>query len=106
MATIAVFYSGSRVVNRNFVSSEKSGQQTREEFYRSSTVMQHIKGVGIPKTVGSFREMVASGSTLDLASTQGLSLIETLGKVTFTKHPQQINIMDKTSGKMIVSIAI
>lgn len=68
--------------------------------------MQHIKGTGIPKTTGTFREMVASGSSLDLASAKGLSLIKTLGNVTFLKHPQQINIMDKTSGVMIVCIAI
>jgi hypothetical protein len=33
-----------------------------------------------------------------------LELIACLGYVTFMKHPQQINIMDKLSGKIIASI--
>jgi hypothetical protein len=88
------------------VSKEKSREQTREDFYRSTAVKQHLKGTGIPKTVGTFRDMVSSGSKLDLGSAEGSKLVETLGGVTFSKHPQQINIMDKSSGKMIVSIPI
>jgi len=48
--------------------------------------------------------MVASGSSEDLESKKGLELIACLGKVTFIKHPQQINIMDKSNGKIIASI--
>ena len=87
------------------MSKAKSKEQTREDFYRSDTVKQYLKGYGIPKTSGSFKDMVSSGSKLDLKSAEGSSLVETLGAVTFSRHPQQINIMDKSSGKMIVSIA-
>jgi hypothetical protein len=87
------------------VSNEKSDQQTRQEFYCSSLVKQHIKTEGVPTTVGSFRDMVASGSGLDLDSSEGSNLMKILKFVTFSKHPQQINIMDKSSGVTIVSIA-
>jgi hypothetical protein len=50
--------------------------------------------------------MVASGSKVKLESKEGTELIETLRRVVFAKHPQQINITDDTNGKMIVSVAI
>ena len=84
--------------------SNESREKTREDFYRGEMVRQHIKGAGIPATVGTFRAMVASGSSMNLDSPDGADLIKTLGFVTFSKHPQQINIMDKSSGKTIVSI--
>ena len=100
------FIPGRQASIRNTVKNEKSGQQKREEFYSSSMVRKHIKEMKIPTTVGAFKDMVASGSNLNLDSSEGLDLIETLGHVTFARHPQQINIMDKSSGKMIVSIPI
>jgi hypothetical protein len=50
--------------------------------------------------------MVSSGSRLDLGQREGSNLVETLGNVSFSKHQQQINIMGKSSGETIVSIAI
>jgi hypothetical protein len=88
------------------VSNDKSDQQTRKEFYGNSLVKQHIKTQGVPTTVGLFRDMVASGSGVNLDSSEGSNLIGILRGITFSKHPQQINIMDKSSGLMIVSIAI
>jgi hypothetical protein len=79
-------------------------QDTRFKFYNGQTVAKYIKAVGIPKTRSTFRDMVASGSSEDLDSEKGLELIACLGYVTFMKHPQQINIMDKLSGKIIASI--
>ncbi len=84
--------------------NEKEEQDTRSKFYNSQPVTKYIKAVGTPKTTGAFRDMVASGSSEDLDSRKGLELIACLGKVTFMKHPQQINIMDKSNGKIIVSI--
>ena len=86
------------------MTNEKEEQATRSEFYNSPSVAKYIKATGIPKTRGTFRDMVASGSSEDLDSAKGLELIACLGKVTFIKHPQQINIMDKSNGKTIVSI--
>jgi hypothetical protein len=88
------------------MNNEKEGQDARMEFYGNSSVVKYIKTIGIPKRTGEFRDMVASGSTLDLHSKEGLDLIETLGCVVFAKHPQQINITDNTNGKMIASITI
>jgi hypothetical protein len=105
---VAAFYTRSHINERYSVSNEKNGkggQRTREEFYAGSAVKQHIKTAGVPRTVGAFRAMVASGSSVDLDSPDGASLIETLGYVTFSKHPQQINIMDKASSRVIASIA-
>jgi len=85
---------------------EKKGQDARIKFYNTSSVIRYIKTVGIPKRTGEFKDMVAAGSNVKLESKEGADLIETLGRVVFAKHPQQINITDNTSGKMIVSVAI
>lgn len=85
--------------------NEKEEQDTRSKFYNSQSVAKYIKAVGIPRTRGAFRDMVASDSSEDLDSKKGLELISCLGKVVFMKHPQQVNIMDKSNGKIIVSIA-
>jgi hypothetical protein len=83
---------------------KKEEQDTRSKFYNSQSVAKYIKAVGIPKTRGAFRDLVASGSSEDLNSKKGLELIACLGRVVFMKHPQQINILDKSNGKIIVSI--
>jgi hypothetical protein len=48
--------------------------------------------------------MAASSSSVDPNSRESVELIACLKEVTFFTHPQQINIMDKGSGKLIVSI--
>jgi hypothetical protein len=85
---------------------EKKGQDARLKFYNSAQVVKYIKTVGIPKRTGEFRNMVAAGSAVKLDSKEGSDLIETLGRVVFAKHPQQINITDDTNGKIIVSVEI
>ena len=89
---------------KDSMANEKEEQDTRSDFYSSQSVAKYIKAVGIPKTRGTFRDMVASGSSEDLDSKTGLELIACLGKVTFMTHPQQINVMDKSNGKIIASI--
>jgi len=88
------------------MSDEKKGQDARLKFYTSSATIRYLKSVGVPKRTGEFRAMVAAGSTVKLDSKEGADLIETLGRVVFAKHPQQINVTDDTNGKMISSIAI
>jgi hypothetical protein len=87
------------------MNDEKKGQDARLKFYGSDSVITYIKTVGIPKRTGEFRDMVAAGSNVKLDTKEGSDLIETLGRVVFAKHPQQVNITDNTNGKMIVSIA-
>jgi len=74
------------------------------EFYTSRPVAKYIMVNGRPRTNHAFRDMVASGSSEDLTSKKGLALITCLGQVAFFMHPQQINIMDKTNGKIIASL--
>jgi len=88
------------------MSDEKKGQDARTKFYNTDSVINYLKTVGIPKRTGEFKDMVASGSKLKLESKEGAELIETLRRVVFAKHPQQINITDDTNGKMIVSVSI
>ncbi|HYC12212.1 MAG TPA: hypothetical protein VEC02_06095 [Nitrososphaerales archaeon] len=84
--------------------NEKSDQGTRSKFYNSQSVVKHIKTYGVPKSRGAWKDMVSSGSSEDLDSEKGLQLMTCLGKVVFMKHPQQINIMDKTNGEIIATI--
>lgn len=88
------------------MSDEKKGQDARIKFYTSSETTRYIKNIGIPKLTGEFRAMVASGSTVKLDSKEGIDLVETLSRVVFARHPQQINITDDTNGKVISSIAV
>ena len=80
-------------------------QETRLKFYNIPAVTKHISTHGIPKSNGAFRDMVASGSSEKLDSGKGLALVKCLRLVFFSTHPQQINIMDQSSGKTIASIA-
>jgi hypothetical protein len=79
-------------------------QVTRAEFYSSLPVARYIMMNGPPKSKHAFKDMVASGSTEMLTSVKGIALIACLGEVAFFTHPQQINILDKTNGKIITSL--
>ncbi len=89
---------------KDAMTNEREEQDTRFKFYNSQSVAKYIKTNGTPKTRIAFRDMVASGSSEDLDSKKGLELIACLGEVVFMKHPQQINIRDKSNGRIIVSI--
>jgi hypothetical protein len=84
--------------------NDNADEDTRSEFYNSQPVVKHIKTHGVPKSRGAWKDMVAAGSSEDLDSEKGLKLIACLGEVVFMKHPQQINIMAKSSGKIIATI--
>jgi hypothetical protein len=84
--------------------NEKADQDTRSKFYNSQSVVKHIKTNGVPKSRSAWRDMVASGSSEDLNSEKGLELMDCLSEVVLMKHPQQVNIMDKSNGKIIATI--
>jgi hypothetical protein len=84
--------------------NEKADQDTRSKFYNSQSVVKHIKTNGVPKSRSAWRDMLASGSSEDLNSEKGLELMDCLSEVVFMKHPQQVNIMDKSNGKIIATI--
>ena len=87
------------------MSDEIRNQETRAEFYGSKSLAKYIKVHGVPRSKNAFRAMVASSSSEDLDGKKGIELIACLGQVTFFTHPQQVNIMDKGSCKIIASIA-
>ena len=84
--------------------NEKSDQDTRSKFYNSQSVVKHIKTHGVPKSRGAWRDMFVSAGSEDLDGEKGHELMVCLSKVTFMKHPQQINIVDKTNGEIIATI--
>ena len=86
------------------MAKEIEDQDTRSKFYNSRSVVKYIKTHGVPNSRVAWRDMIASGGSEDLDSEKGLELIACLSKVVFMKHPQQINIMDKSSGEIIATI--
>jgi len=88
------------------MADEKKGQDARLKFYTSAPVVKHLQAIGIPKRTGEFKAMVAAGSSVKLDTKEGAELIVTLGRVVFSKHPQQINVADDTNGKTISSIPV
>ena len=86
------------------MAQEKEDRDTRSKFYNNQSVVKHIKTYGVPKSRGAWRNVIASGSSVDLDNEKGLELIACLGRVVFMKHPQQINILDKSNGKIIATI--
>ena len=80
-------------------------QETRAEFYGSKSLAKYINVHGVPKSKHAFRAMVASSSSEDLDGKKGVELIACLGRVVFFTHPQQVNIMDKSDGRLIALIA-
>jgi hypothetical protein len=79
-------------------------QNTRAKFYSSQPLAKYIMLNGIPKSIHAFRDMVASGTSEDLTTEDGLRLIACLREVTFLRHTQLTNVMDKSNGKIIASI--
>jgi hypothetical protein len=87
------------------MTKEEEQQNVRAKFYSNPAVVRYIKIHGVPKSNRAFRDMVASGSSEKLDSEKGLELIDCLAQVVFRTHTQQINIMDKSNGKTIASLA-
>ena len=86
------------------MTSETEDQTTRAKFYGSGLLASYVKAKGVPKSRRSFGEMVTSITSESLEGEKSSRLIATLNEVVFFKHPQQINIMDKSNGKLIAQI--
>ena len=86
------------------MSAQAKDQETRAEFYTSKSLAKYIKAYGAPRSRDAWRVMASTSSSVDPNSKEGVEFIACLKQVTFFTHPQQINIMDKGSGKFIVSI--
>ena len=87
------------------MTSETEDQTTRAKFYGSGLLASYVKAKGVPKSKRAFGEMVSSNTSEDLEGEKGVKLTAILNEVVFFKHPQQVNIMDKSNGKLIAQIA-
>ena len=87
------------------MTNEKQDEETRINFYGNKAVAKFVMAEGIPRTTGAFRRMISSASSEKLDGKKGEALILCLGNVMFTKHPQQITVMDKMTGKTIATFA-
>jgi len=81
-------------------------QDIRAKFYSNPAVIKHIKIHGVPRSRKEFRNMVVAGSSEELDSKEGMELTACLGDVVFRMHTQQINVMDKSNGKTIATLAL
>jgi len=73
------------------------------KFYNEREVARLISKNGVPKNKVAVEAMVTAGMAgSSVTITQ--DLIDCLNHVTFAVHPQQINIRDKTNGKIIACI--
>ncbi len=83
---------------------DKEDQDIRAKFYTDPLVARYIRAHGVPKSKHTFKDMVASGTSEKLDTGKGLELVDCLRYVVFSTHPQQINVMDKSSVKTIASL--
>ncbi len=74
----------------------------RARFYNEPGVAHIISKNGVPNTKKAMQIMVSEGSVAKSGVTQ--ELIDRIGFVTFAVHPQQINIRDKATGRIIAVI--
>ena len=74
----------------------------RAQFYNEHSVARMISKNGIPKSKKAMALIVSAGSVAKSGVTP--ELMDRLGNVIFSLHPQQINIRDKATGKTIAVI--
>jgi hypothetical protein len=77
--------------------------QQRKQFYTNPDVARHISRDGIPKTKEAMNTLISAGG-MGLGTKVDLDLFNCLSFVVFAVHPQQINIRDKSNGKIITTI--
>jgi len=73
--------------------------QQRKEFYNNPDVAKHISRDGVPKSKGAMRALISAGGVDSSPDS-----FESLSFVVFSVHPQQINVRDKSNGKIIATI--
>jgi len=74
----------------------------RAKFYNEPGVARILTKNGVPKTKKAMQIMVSEGSIAKSGITQ--ELVDRISFVIFAVHPQQINIRDKATGKIIAII--
>ena len=76
----------------------------REEFYKEQAVVRIISKNGVPKSRKALEIMVSEGSVAKSGAGVTQQLIDRISFVNFSVHPQQINVRDKATGKIIAVI--
>jgi hypothetical protein len=81
------------------------GIAQRAMFYNEKAVARIISKNGVPKSRKAMEIMVSESTNVKSGAT-GLTqkFIDCISFVTFVVHPQQINIRDKATGKIIAVI--
>jgi hypothetical protein len=97
-----LFYLGRETDRDRSMFSEKELQEIsrRSDFYKEKEVAKFLLTRGVPKNKASMLKLVE----LDDSSSDSKESLNCLKGVAFVVHPQQINIRDKSNGKMIISI--
>ena len=72
----------------------------RNNFYKKKEVAKFLMTHGVPRTKGAMLKLLE----FDDAPGNAVESLNCLRNVTFMVHPQQINIWDKSNGRMIISI--
>lgn len=82
--------------------SEKELQEIsrRSDFYKKKEVAKFLLTHGTPRTKAAMLKLLE----FDDQSSDAKESVNCLREVTFVVHPQQVNIWDKSNGKMIISI--
>jgi hypothetical protein len=76
----------------------------REEFFNQPDVARMISKYGVPKSKKAWETMISENSTTKLSPAASQGRIASMSFVSFTVHPQQINVRDKANGKVIAVI--
>jgi hypothetical protein len=85
------------------LSKTESDIQQRKEFYSNPEVARHISKDGVPKSKQAMNSLISAGG-LGMESKDDMDLFDCLSFVVFAVHPQQINVRDKSNGKIIATI--
>ena len=76
----------------------------RTAFYTKKEVGAYLLKNGVPRSTRASKALVAMGTTGNVDGEVNQELLDTLNKVYFDVHPQQVNIRDKENGKLIISL--
>jgi hypothetical protein len=77
----------------------------RAKFYNEPDVAKMISKHGIPRSKKAWEMMISEDSIAKLGSGTTQARIDCVSFVSFTVHPQQINVRDKANGKVIAVIS-
>jgi len=84
--------------------TEEGDTDRRVKFYNSVDVARLLSKDGVPKSKLAMISLISKGSSGGSQSRVDPDTFQCLSNVTFAIHPQQINVRDNATGKIIASI--